>query len=298
MDYRKLLSNVPNLLFDEPMWKHTTFKIGGTADVLATPGTEAELEELLRLAKVHNIPVTLLGNASNVLVLDGGIRGLVIRTTGLKHLSIVGTTLIAGAGCSLGQVTLAAAEAGLGGLEFAAGIPGSIGGAVFMNAGAYDGRMDMVVKAVRVRLPEGNYISLVADQLGFGYRESALQENQGIVTSVLLQLVPKDKSLIRARIQELQKLRSDKQPLNMPSAGSVFKHIGEIYPAQVLDEMGLKGLAVGGAEVSTKHAGFIVNRGNATAKDVLQLVEEIKGRVKSERNLDLEMEIVKLGEEA
>ena len=280
------------------MWKHTTFKIGGKADVLATPGTEAELEELLRLAKVHNIPVTLLGNASNVLVLDGGIRGLVIRTTGLKHLSIVGTTLIAGAGCSLGQVALAAAEAGLGGLEFAAGIPGSIGGAVFMNAGAYDGRMDMVVKAVRVRLPEGNYISLVADQLGFGYRESALQENQGIVTSVLLQLVPKDKSLIRARIQELQKLRSDKQPLNMPSAGSVFKHIGEIYPAKVLDEMGLKGLAVGGAEVSTKHAGFIVNRGNATAKDVLQLVEEIKLKVKDERNLDLEMEIVKLGEEA
>lgn len=278
------------------MSKHTTFRIGGKADVLATPESEPELEELLRLAKVHNVPVTLLGNASNVLVLDGGIRGLVIRTTGLKHLSIVGTTIIAGAGCGLGQVALAAAEAGLGGLEFAVGIPGSIGGAVFMNAGAYDGRMDLVVKAVRVRMPEGNYVSLVADQLGFGYRESALQENQGIVTSVLLQLEPKDKGAIKARIQELQKLRSDKQPLNMPSAGSVFKHIGTIYPAQVLDEIGLKGLAVGDAEVSTKHAGFIVNKGKATAKDVLQLVEEIKSRVKAARQLDLEMEIVQLGE--
>ena len=296
MDYHKIFGDLPGVLFNEPMSRHTTFRIGGRADVFATPSTEAELEALLQKAKLHNISVTVIGNASNILVRDGGIRGLVIATTNLKKIEIQGTTVLAGAGNSLYQVALAAAEAGLGGLEFAAGIPGSIGGAAFMNAGAYDGSMEQVVKAVRLRQEDGKYISLVGDQLGFCYRKSALQ-NSGIITAVLLQLQAATKEAVMVKIQELAQKRSTSQPLNMPSAGSVFKHLGDIYPAKVIDELGLKGLAVGGAQVSEKHAGFIVNKGNAKASDVLELVEIIKTKVKEERNLELKMEIVVLGED-
>ncbi len=296
MDYQKIFGDLPGVILNEPMARHTTFRIGGGADIFATPSTEAELEALLQKAKLHNIPITVIGNASNILVRDGGIRGLVIATTNLKKIEIHGTTVLAGAGNSLYQVALAAVQAGLGGLEFAAGIPGSIGGAAFMNAGAYDGFMSHVVKAVRLRRPDGTYVSLVGDQLGFDYRKSALQ-NSGIITSVLLQLQSSTKEAVMAKIQELAQKRSASQPLNMPSAGSVFKHLGGIYPAKVIDELGMKGLTVGGAQVSEKHAGFIVNKGNAKAGDVLELVEIIKTKVKEEKNLDLEMEIVVLGED-
>lgn len=296
MDYQKIFGDLPGVLFNEPMSRHTAFRIGGGAQVFATPASEGELEALLQKAKLHNLPVTILGNASNILVRDGGIPGLVIATTNLKKIEIHGTTVLAGAGNSLHQVALAAAEAGLSGLEFAAGIPGSVGGAVFMNAGAYDGSMSQVVKAVRLRRPDGTYVSLVGDQLGFEYRKSALQ-NGGIITAVLLQLQPGNRETIMAKIQDLGQKRSASQPLNMPSAGSVFKHLGDIYPAKVIDELGLKGLTVGGAQVSEKHAGFIVNKGNAKASDVLELVEIIKTKVKEERNLELKMEIVVLGED-
>ena len=282
--------------YQEPLKQHTSFRIGGRADIFAEPESEEELRQILLEAKAKKWPVTFLGNGSNVLVLDGGIRGVTVSLRGLNSLQVHGTTMIAGAGVGLGYAATVACQKGLSGLEFAYGIPGSIGGAAYMNAGAFGGDMSRVVKAIGVMDMDGNRRSFVADEMGFGYRRSALQDYPGVITSVIMELEPGDGETIGQTIGEHLAKRKATQPWEYPSAGSVFKHLGDFVPAKIIDEMGLKGLSVGGAEVSTKHAGFIINKNNATAADVLQLVAEIKKQVKAKHNVDLEMEIKILGE--
>jgi len=282
--------------YQEPLSQHTTFRIGGKADIFAEPQSEEELRQVLLDARAKNLPVTFLGNGSNVLVLDGGIRGVVVSLRGLNSLQIHGCTVIAGAGVSIALAVTAACQKGLSGLEFAYGIPGTIGGATYMNAGAFGGEMSRVVKAIGVMDLDGNKRTFIADEMGFGYRTSILQSYPGVITSVIMELQPGEAELIGQTIGEHLAKRKATQPWEYPSAGSVFKHQGDFVPARVIDAMGLKGLKVGGAEVSTKHAGFIINKENATAADVLQLVEQIKIQVKSRHGVDLEMEIKILGE--
>lgn len=284
--------------YQEPLNQHTTFRIGGKADIFAEPQSEEELRQVLLDAKAKKLSVTFLGNGSNVLVLDGGIRGVVVSLRGLNSLQVNGCTMIAGAGVGIALAVTTACQKSLSGLEFAYGIPGSIGGATYMNAGAFGGEMSQVVKAIGVMDLDGNKRTLIADEMGFGYRASALQNYPGVITSVIMELQPGNGELIGQTIGERLAKRKATQPWEYPSAGSVFKHQGDFIPAKVIDEMGLKGLKVGGAEVSTKHAGFIINKNNATAADVLQLVEQIKAQVKAKHGVDLEMEIEVLGERA
>lgn len=286
------------LLVAEPMTKHTSFHIGGPADIMAQPQNEAELRALLIKAAEAAVPVTLIGNGSNLLVRDKGIRGLVIKLGNmLRDIDINGRLLTFGSGVSLAMASKKAAELGLSGMEFAVGIPGSIGGAVYMNAGAYDGEMAKVVKSVRVMDAAGNVSELVAEELDFGYRHSALQGSGKIVTSVTVELAAGDKQAIADKMADFSNRRITKQPLELPSAGSMFKRPPGYFAGTLIDQTGLKGYTVGGAQVSTKHAGFVVNIGGATAADVLQLISDVQAKVFAAHSVKLEPEVLVLGEE-
>ena len=286
------------LLVAEPMTKHTSFHIGGPADLMAQPQSEEELRALLAKASETAVPVTLIGNGSNLLVRDKGIRGLVIKLGNmLRDIDINGTVLTFGSGVSLAMASKKAAELGLSGLEFAVGIPGSIGGAVYMNAGAYDGEMAKVVKSVRVMDANGQVSELPAAALDFGYRHSALQGSSKIVTSVTVELTAGAKDAIAEKMADFSNRRISKQPLELPSAGSMFKRPPGYFAGTLIDQTGLKGYTVGGAQVSTKHAGFVVNIGGATAADVLQLISDVQAKVMAEHGVKLEPEVLVLGEE-
>ena len=286
------------LLVAEPMTKHTSFHIGGPADLMAQPQSEAELRTLLVKAAEAAVPVTLVGNGSNLLVRDKGIRGLVIKLGNmLRDIEIDGKVLTFGSGVSLAMASKKAAELGLSGMEFAVGIPGSIGGAVYMNAGAYDGEMAKVVKSVRVMDAAGNVSELAAEELDFGYRHSALQGSGKIVTSVTVELAAGDKQAIADKMADFSNRRITKQPLELPSAGSMFKRPPGYFAGTLIDQTGLKGYTVGGAQVSTKHAGFVVNIGGATAADVLQLISDVQAKVMEAHGVHLEPEVLVLGEE-
>ena len=286
------------LLVAEPMTKHTSFHIGGPADLMAQPQSEAELRALLIKAAETAVPVTLVGNGSNLLVRDKGIRGLVIKLGNmLRDIEIDGKVLTFGSGVSLAMASKKAAELGLSGMEFAVGIPGSIGGAVYMNAGAYDGEMAKVVKSVRVMDAAGNVSELAAEELDFGYRHSALQGSGKIVTSVTVELAAGDKQAIADKMADFSNRRITKQPLELPSAGSMFKRPPGYFAGTLIDQTGLKGYTVGGAQVSTKHAGFVVNIGGATAADVLQLISDVQAKVFAAHSVKLEPEVLVLGEE-
>ena len=285
------------LLVAEPMTKHTSFHIGGPADLMAQPQSEAELRALLVKAAEAAVPVTLVGNGSNLLVRDKGIRGLVIKLGNmLRDIEIDGKVLTFGSGVSLAMASKKAAELGLSGMEFAVGIPGSIGGAVYMNAGAYDGEMAKVVRSVRVMDAAGNVSELTAEKLDFGYRHSALQGSGKIVTSVTVELVAGDKQAIADKMADFSNRRITKQPLELPSAGSMFKRPPGYFAGTLIDQTGLKGYTVGGAQVSTKHAGFVVNIGGATAADVLQLISDVQAKVMEAHGVHLEPEVLVLGE--
>ncbi|MCI5837497.1 MAG: UDP-N-acetylmuramate dehydrogenase [Veillonellaceae bacterium] len=287
-----------NLHFEEPMARHTTFAIGGPADLYIEPETEAELAGVLRVATAEDLPVSVLGGGANVLVRDGGIRGLTIGLSRLvRPLYVEGTTLIAAGGVRLTQVSRKAAAAGLTGLEFACGIPGTIGGAVWMNAGAYGGEMCQIVTGVTALTPAGERVEYDREELAFGYRKSRFQETGDIVTEVRLALQEGESEAIRQAMAQYNEQRRHKQPLDHPSAGSTFKRPPGNYAGTLIDRTGLKGLAVGGAAVSTLHAGFIVNRGGATAKDVLTLIAEIRRRVYDAHGVDLEPEVRIFGED-
>lgn len=286
------------LLLAEPMKKHTSFRIGGPADITALPQSEQELQSLLLKAAEFKVPVTLIGNGSNLLVRDKGIRGLVIKLGNmLNGFQAEGGTLTFGSGVSLAMASRKAAELSLSGMEFAVGIPGSIGGAVYMNAGAYDGDMSKVVTRVRVMNMSGEVSELAAGELDFGYRHTALQGSGRIVLAVTVQLSTGDKEAIAEKMADFSNRRITKQPLELPSAGSMFKRPPGYFAGTLIDQTGLKGYTVGGAQVSTKHAGFVVNIGGATAKDVLQLISDVQDKVFAAHGVHLEPEVLVLGEE-
>ena len=281
------------LLLEEPMAKHTSFRIGGPADVLAQPADEAELAALLKRAAEHAVPVTLVGNGSNLLVRDKGIRGLVIKLSNLfSSITVDGNVLTFGSGISLAMASKKAASLSLSGMEFAVGIPGTIGGAVYMNAGAYDGEMAKVVTCVRVMDMQGKISELQASELDFALQNSGL-----IVTSVTVSLQPGEAESIAAKMADFSQRRISKQPLELPSAGSMFKRPPGYFAGTLIDQTGLKGYTVGGAQVSQKHAGFVVNVGGATAKDVLQLISDVQSKVFAAHGVRLEPEVLVLGEE-
>ncbi|MGM9530064.1 MAG: UDP-N-acetylmuramate dehydrogenase [Phascolarctobacterium sp.] len=286
------------LLVAEPMAKHTSFRIGGPADALAQPADEAELAALLTRAAEHAVPVTLVGNGSNLLVRDKGIRGLVIKlSNAFADIVVEGNTITFGSGVSLAMASKKAASLSLSGMEFAVGIPGTIGGAVYMNAGAYDGEMAKVVSSVRVMDGQGKVKELAASQLDFAYRHTALQNSGLIVTSVTVRLEPGEAEAIAAKMADFSQRRISKQPLELPSAGSMFKRPPGYFAGTLIEQTGLKGYTVGGAQVSKKHAGFVVNIGGATASDVLQLIRDVQNKVFAAHGVHLEPEVLVLGEE-
>lgn len=285
------------VLRNADMRQYTTLKLGGTADWLAFPRSAAEIAELFAEAGAAGLPVTVIGHGSNVLVLDGGIRGLVIRIDkNMKNISREGNRLTAAAGAMLGAVAGFAAENGLTGLEFASGIPGTVGGAVTMNAGAYGGEMKDVVVRVDGILPDGTEMSLSGEEMRFGYRRSAVKDLNLIVTEVTMELAEGDPAAIRAKMSELNRQRAEKQPLDVPSAGSTFKRPEGFYAAALIDQCGLKGYSVGGAQVSMKHAGFLVNSGDSS-RDYLELVRTVQRIVRERAGVELETEIRIIGEE-
>lgn len=285
------------VLVDEPMRYQTTFQIGGPADCVIFPATLAETQQVLHLVHVFGLPLTILGNGSNVLVRDHGIRGVVVKFgEPMSYIRVQDNQIIAGAGALLKDISEAAAAHALSGCEYACGIPGSIGGAVFMNAGAYGGETKQVVAAVRSVTPEGEIKEYKAEALELGYRHSIFQTNGEAIAEVTLALQPGDESAIRAVIADYTQRREAKQPLEMPSAGSTFKRPEGYFAGTLIDQTGLKGLRVGGAEVSTKHAGFVVNVGDATCEDVIGLIHEVQHRVKAAHGVELCPEVRIIGE--
>ena len=294
-----LKQKMPGHVFcNEPMKKHTSFKIGGPADILVQPQDADALAQALAAARDCGVPVTILGNGSNVLVRDKGIRGLVIKIgNALKTFRQDGERLYFGAGYSLALASRKAWECGLSGMEFAVGIPGSIGGAVYMNAGAYNGEMKCVVENVRVMDMAGKAMELTAEDLQFGYRKTSLQQSGYIITEVCLKMQPGDKDAIKAMMDDFSSRRISKQPLELPSAGSMFKRPPGHFAGTLIEQAGLKGYTVGGAQVSEKHAGFVVNRGSATAVDVLQLIADVRRIVMEKAGVELHPEVLVIGEE-
>ena len=283
-----------DILKDEPMRRHTTFAIGGPADLFIQPKTRRELVGALSVLRERGIPFLLLGNGSNMLVADAGIRGAVVCTTELDEVRIGedGYTLTAEAGALLGRVARRAQRAGLTGAEFAGGIPGSVGGAVFMNAGAYDGQMAGIVEKTEYLDGEGEMHTLVGEKHCFGYRTSAFRTHpEWTVVRTTMRLQPGDPAAILDKMNDLAQRRRDKQPLNFPSAGSTFKRPEGYFAGRLIEDAGLKGMTVGGAQVSEKHAGFLINRGGATCDDMLRLIELVQQRVREQFGVELECEV-------
>lgn len=282
----------------EPMRKHTTFKIGGSADLFIVVNEVDALKAIYRTAKELGVPCMVIGKGSNLLVKDSGIRGVVIQLGGSFHSMTLkeNDVLEAGAGASLATVCGYALQQSLAGLEFAWGIPGSVGGAAFMNAGAYGEEMKDVVLSCTHMTSDGKIETFTADQLQFAYRHSVYQETKAIVLSVAFQLRKGDKQEIKAKMDDLLGRRKEKQPLEFPSAGSVFKRPIGHFAGTLIEQCGLKGKSVGGAMVSPKHAGFIVNTGNATCQNVLDLVALIQNTVKEQTGITLECEIRAIGD--
>ena len=282
-----------------PMARYTTFRVGGSADVMVNINAPAEIAVALRAAKAANVPVTLIGNGSNLLVRDGGIRGLVIRMgSDCAAMHREGDCIIAQAGALMSSVAQFALAEGLSGMAEMGGIPGTLGGGVSMNAGAYGGELSQVVTRVEaVSVATGKPVVFEGQNLGFSYRHSAMMDADVIVTNVTLQLTPGDPAVIRARMEECTKARRDKQPLNFPSAGSTFKRPAGLFAAKLIDDCGLRGLRIGDAQVSEKHAGFVVNLGKATASDILALMDEVTKRVFEQTGVTLEPEVRILGED-
>lgn len=286
------------ILWDEPMSRHTSFKIGGSADALVMPRSEEELMRVVSYCQGFQLPYYIIGQGTNLLVRDGGVRGVVIKLASpLDSIAFDGLQVEAGAGATLRDLSWRAMEKGLSGLEFACGIPGSVGGAVCMNAGAYDGEMKDVVVSVRVLNEKGIVEVWDASRINFGYRSSALQGSQSIVLSATFTLKPDSPEAIRARMEDYDRRRQSRQPLDLPSAGSVFRRPPGRFVGPMIEGLGLKGYRVNDAQVSEKHAGFIVNRGQAKAADVLKLVEIIREKVMEKFQVWLELEIKVIGEE-
>lgn len=303
MDILKDLEDILNssdILKDEPMSKHTSFKTGGTADFYIKVHDEKDLKNLLKYANKNKIPVTIVGNGTNLLVTDKGIRGIVINIKMNKTTMDISNgkgTIVAEAGVPVIKLAQLARENKLKGLEFAVGIPGTIGGAIRMNAGAYGGEIASVVKETIYMDLKGNIKTIKNNEHEFTYRNSVFSKMQVIILKTVIELEEGNLEEIDAKMQENKKSRMDTQPLDKPNAGSTFKRGNGFITAKLIDECGLKGYKIGGAEVSTKHAGFIVNSGNATSQDILDLIEYVKKEVYKKFKVEIETEVEIIGEE-
>lgn len=280
---------------DEPLMNYTYTETGGPADWLAFPETIDQVKELVDYVREHKMGLTVLGNASNLIVGDGGIDDLTIILTRLNKIEVHDNKVTAQAGASYIATTEAARDSELTGLEFAAGIPGSIGGAVFMNAGAYGGETKNVVSEATVMLPDGTIKHFTNEELDFGYRHSSIQDNNGVVLDATFALEPGKYDDIKARMDDLNERREAKQPLDLPSCGSVFKRPEGYYAGKLIHDAGLQGYTSGGAQVSTKHAGFIVNIDHGTAADYVNVIHHVQKTVKEKFGVDLETEVRIIG---
>lgn len=292
---KKLVTLLPeiHLAMEEPMAKHTSFRIGGPVEVMAFPKSADELAKLLKASALLHITPAIMGAGTNILAPDEGIRGLVICLKdcmdGMEQVD--SNHIRVAAGVSMTRAAVFAANLGLSGLEFAHGIPGSVGGGVYMNAGAYGGEICQVCESVDVMDMEGNISTMACDCMAFSYRHSILEDRDGIVLSAVFALTPKPQEEIRAKMAELMTKRKTSQPLDLPSAGSAFKRPVGGYAAALIDQAGLKGFCVGGAGVSTKHAGFVVNNGGATAADVKEVLRQVSDKVFENSGIRLEPEV-------
>lgn len=298
MDKEKIVADLQGitLLLDEPLKNVTFTKTGGPADIVALPATKEEVQQLILYCKKHTIPWLVLGNASNLIVRDGGIRGVVILLEKLNKIRVEDTKMCVQAGAKLIDTTYVAAEHQLTGFEFACGIPGSVGGAVYMNAGAYGGEMKDVCTSVDILLPDGTMHTLSRTEMNFSYRNSAIQTMNCIVLEAHFTLQHGDTTTIQTRMKELNEQRESKQPLEYPSCGSVFKRPEGHFTGKLIQDAGLQGLIWGGAQISEKHAGFIVNVNHATATDYIELIGHIQQVVQEKFSVQLETEVRIIGE--
>ncbi|AAO36959.1 UDP-N-acetylenolpyruvoylglucosamine reductase [Clostridium tetani E88] len=301
--YKDFISNLienlgsENVKTNELMKNHTSFKVGGPVDILVTPESYEQVQYVIKHSRGNNIPYFIMGNGSNLLVRDGGIRGLVIKFCKLNRIKIEDDKIIAQSGVLLSKVSNMAAKNNLEGLEFASGIPGSIGGALTMNAGAYNGEISQVIDSALVLDKSGEILNLSKEELELGYRTSSILKNGYVVLEAILKLSLGDSKNIYDRIKELTEKRKTKQPLEYPSAGSTFKRPQGYFAAKLIEESGLKGINVGDAEVSQKHSGFIINKGNASAKDILNVINIVQDTVKSKFDVELHTEVLIIGED-
>ena len=281
-----------NVYRNEPMKRHTTFRIGGPADYYLCPHSAKEIQKVVEICREEKLPYFILGNGSNLLVSDQGYRGVVIQLwKNVSDIRVEGCLIHAKAGASLAKIAAEALEEGLTGMEFAAGIPGTLGGAVVMNAGAYGGEMKDILKEVLVMDQQGRIFTLEKKDLKLGYRTSAVKEKGYIVLAAVLELRPGDREEIRKLMEDLKQKRVEKQPLDLPSAGSTFKRPEGYFAGKLIMDAGLRGFSVGGAQVSEKHCGFVVNTGGASASDVLTLIREVQKRVREKFGVELETEV-------
>ena len=296
--YEYIRANVPeeDILTEEPMSRHTTFRIGGEAACFIRISSEEQLRKLIPYFENVGVEYFVLGKGSNLLVGDKGYPGVILQISdACQQIEAEGNRLQVQAGAALSKVSLFAMERGLEGLEFAAGIPGTVGGGVVMNAGAYGGEMKQVVESVRVLSSEGEILTLDNDTMEFGYRTSIIRNRNFIVLSVTFLLREGNREEIRARIEDFQKRRMEKQPLNYPSAGSTFKRPEGYFAGKLIMDAGLRGFQIGDARVSDKHCGFVVNVGKATARDVTDVIEEVQEKVRERFGVSLEREVIYLG---
>ena len=300
MDLYKELCSITgekNVLKNEPMSGHTTFRIGGAADYFVMPSDAGEIRRIVSLCRTDGVPYYVIGNGSNLLVGDKGYRGVIVQIyKNMNDIRVEGERLCVQAGALLSKAAAAAWEAGLTGLEFASGIPGTLGGAVRMNAGAYGGEMKQVLESAVVLTPEGEVLTLPADEMKMGYRTSIVSKKDYIVLEAALSLERGDKNEIRARMDELKERRVAKQPLEYGSAGSTFKRPEGYFAGKLIEDAGLRGFRVGDAQVSEKHCGFVINLGGATAEDVVKLMDEVVRRVEEMSGVRLEPEVKRIGE--
>lgn len=289
--------NSEHIFIKENMAKHTTFKVGGTTDIFISPETVEELSHAIKTCKAYDMPYYILGNGSNVLVKDGGYRGVVIQVyKTMDQISIDGDRITAGAGVLLSKLSKLIAKASLEGFEFASGIPGTLGGAIYMNAGAYGGDMSQVIVSADVMDKEGNVITLSNEELKLGYRTSIIQDTEYVILNAVLQCKKGNHEEIMARIDDLNNRRKTKQPLEYASAGSTFKRPEGYYAGKLIMDSGLRGYQIGDAQVSEKHCGFIINRGSASADDIIKLIEHIQTTVADKFQVRLETEVRIIGE--
>ena len=298
MEFYKLLGefyNEEDITVDSPMSEHIYFRVGGPADILVTPVNEEQVVNTLKLCREYNVPYFILGNGSNILVKDGGISGVVIKFNKLNKITTEGNCVTAESGALLKDVSKAALENNLRGFEFACGIPGSIGGAVFMNAGAYDGEMAHVIKSARVIDENCNIKNLTKEELELGYRSSIVMKKGYVVIEATVELESGEYASIKDKIDDLTNRRESKQPLEYPSAGSTFKRPEGYFAGKLIQDSGLKGFSIGGAAVSEKHSGFVIKKGGATAKDVLDVIAHVQQTVKENFDVELHTEVRIIG---